>query len=162
MGETVGFNFISPCWLSSHLSEKRKKREKKKRNVNCYGNKLMFWAYSFHYRKWSIWKLYTENGHTKFPNQTLLILASSSFPSPVAKPGPKCHTFPSQPLSICPWAEPPWEQPPFSPSTAPVNWVTCSGQAPSVGKNWTEKSEPRTTPKTKPTVAHGIYVFVYN
>lgn len=79
-------------------TEKKKRKKKSKQNVNCYGNKLMFQDYSFHYRKWSIWKLYTENGHTKFPTQTLLILARSSFPSPVAKPGPKCLTFRSEPL----------------------------------------------------------------
>lgn len=110
---------IHPADFLAIFREQEKK--KKKEGMNCYGNKLMFWDYSFHYRKRSIWKLYTENGHTKFPYQTLLILARSSLPSLVTKPDPKCHTFSSQPLPICPKAEPPWEQPPSSPSTAQVN-----------------------------------------
>lgn len=156
MGEAAVFNFNSPRWLSSHFQRTKKK---KKKGMNCYGNKLMFWDYSFHYGKWSIWKLYTENGHTKFPYQTLLILARSSLPSPVAKPDPKCHAFPSQPLPICPRAELPWEQPPFSPSPAQVNWVTRSGQARRVGKNGEKNPN---NPKPKPTAARNIYVFVYN
>lgn len=116
-GWSCGFQFQLPCWLSSHLQRRTKK------GTNCYGNKLMFWDYSFHYRKRSIWKRYTgKKRHTKFPYQTLLILARSSLPSPVAKPDPKCHTFPSQPLPICLLS-------------LPVNWVTCCDQARSEGKN---------------------------
>lgn len=114
-GWSCGFQFQFTLLTFKPFSENKKK---KKPSMNCYGNKLMFWDYSFHYRKWPIRKLYTENGHTRFPYQTLLILVRSSLPSPVAKPDPKCHTFPWQPLPICPRAELPWEQLP-SP-TAPL------------------------------------------
>lgn len=154
MGEAAVFNFNSPRWLSSHFQRTKKKKKRVWTVMTtswCFGIILSTMG-NDPYGSFTQ-KMDTPSFHTK-----LLILARSSLPSPVAKPDPKCHAFPSQPLPICPRAELPWEQPPFSPSPAQVNWVTRSGQA----RGGWAKNGGKNPNNPKPTAARNIYVFVYN
>lgn len=133
-------------WLSvaAHLADFLAIFREPKGGMNCYGNKLMFWDFSFHYRKQSIWKHYSEKGHTKFPYRTLLILARSSWLQNLI---PNATHSPHSPF------------PSVYGSTALQNWVTCHGQAGSVGK---KRKNTNKQHKNKPTTARTVHVFAYN